>query len=243
MSGIVVARPVHGLFLQRRGGDGRHTTIQGQLGGLYGSSVPGSTSNSSSDPQGRQGITPGEGAACSGESIGSTRSLVCHKATARRRISGWPITSGRQASWTTVSVQAPTTISGPTPATSPRVIAIKGRESAIRRFSRKLFARQGRPRCTRQPQGFRCGFSKACWQRHNLSHSTGPFAVPPCNRAGLRVDSHDRASADHAARRPECKCRLWSAAPSPFSRPARTIKPSGTGQGRAGQGGRRRKQR
>ncbi len=71
-------------------------------------------------------MIPSLGSASSGESIACTCRFVCQSSTARRTTPGCPTTNGRQQSWTAVLVHAPTMISGPTPAGSPNVIAIKG---------------------------------------------------------------------------------------------------------------------
>ncbi len=87
--------------------------------------MPGPTSAASSEPQARQGIDVGRRLGLLGRVDLHDLKPVCQSSTARRITPACPTTSGRHHSWTTVSVHAPTMISGPMPAGSPMVTAIR----------------------------------------------------------------------------------------------------------------------
>src|SRR4051812_46705149 len=73
------------------------------------------------------GISVGPGSAWAGFETLTTRADCPCSLAARRTISGWPTTSGRQNACTTGSLHARTTTSGPMPVGSPSVIAMRGR--------------------------------------------------------------------------------------------------------------------
>ena len=163
MAGKGMSGPVQGLLLQRRRGDRVDLAAQGQLcrrdhrvvGRLPcpGVEPAGRDVQHVVDPQARQGMTPSVGSASSGESISCTCRSVCQSSTARRSTPGCPTTSGRHHSCTTVSVHAPTMISGPTPAGSPKVIAIKGFAFILVFYRREQGAGSGEQRGSGGPRG------------------------------------------------------------------------------------------
>ena len=133
---IMVSGAMQGLLVQRGRGDGGHPAFESQRAaatrarrppGRRGRrSCPASTCSASSEPQARQGITSGDGSAWSGRSISTT---VTPSATGPPRGAGSP--DVRPPTAGTIRgprfrVQAPTMISGPTPAGSPMVTAING---------------------------------------------------------------------------------------------------------------------
>ena len=146
VAGIVVPGPVQRLLVQRRGGDRVDLAGQrqprrprhGVVGRLAAAGVERARRRRPARRRGRRGCTESRRATAGplpGDSISTTATSVCQSSTARRRSSGMSDDHRPAASWTTVSVQAPTMISGPMPAGSPSVTAISGfclRLSAIR---------------------------------------------------------------------------------------------------------------